>query len=81
MTSTNEQMIEKPSYRPRSFLLFCLCAALYIFVGWTGGIITARQIPVWYASLAKPAWTPPNFNFSIAWSALYFLMAVALWQL
>jgi tryptophan-rich sensory protein len=70
VTSTNEQMIEKPSYRPRSFLLFCLCAALYIFVGRTGEIITARQIPVLYASVAKPAWTPPNFNFSIAWSAL-----------
>ena len=43
MTSTNEQMIEKPSCRPRSFLLFCLCVALCIFAGWTVGIITARQ--------------------------------------
>ena len=81
MTRTNEQMIEKPSYRPRSFLLFCLCVALRTFVGRTGGIITARQIPILYESLAKPAWTPPNFNFPIAWSALYFLMAVALWRL
>jgi TspO/MBR family len=81
VTGTNEQTIGRPSYRPGSFLRFCLCVALCAFVGWTGGIITAPQIPVWYASLAKPAWTPPNSVFPVAWSALYFLMAVTLWRL
>lgn len=66
---------------PRSFLRFCLCVALCVFFGWAGAIITAPQIPVWYASLAKPAWTPPNFIFPIVWTALYFSMAVALWRL
>jgi translocator protein len=74
VTGTNEQTIGRP-------LRFCLCVALCAFVGWTGGIITAPQIPVWYASLAKPAWTPPNSVFPVAWSALYFLMAVTLWRL
>ncbi len=81
MTSRNAQMIEKPSYQPRSFLLFCPRVALYIFVGWTGGIITALKNSSMVCRLAKPASTPSNFNFSIAWSALYFLMAVALWRL
>ncbi|MCY6380619.1 TspO/MBR family protein [Hoeflea prorocentri] len=33
----------------------------------------------WYASLKKPQWTPPNWAFPVAWSALYLFMAVAGW--
>lgn len=33
----------------------------------------------WYASLAKPAWTPPPWVFAPVWSTLYTLMAVAAW--
>lgn len=31
----------------------------------------------WYASLAKPAWTPPNWLFGPAWTFLYASMGVA----
>jgi translocator protein len=33
----------------------------------------------WYASLAKPAWTPPNWAFPLVWSILFVLNAVAGW--
>jgi tryptophan-rich sensory protein len=33
----------------------------------------------WYASLAKPALTPPNAIFAPVWTVLYVLMAVAAW--
>jgi tryptophan-rich sensory protein len=32
----------------------------------------------WYASLAKPDFTPPGWMFGLAWSVLYLLMGVAL---
>lgn len=31
----------------------------------------------WYRTLRKPAWTPPDWLFPIAWTALYLAMAVA----
>ena len=33
----------------------------------------------WYASLPKPAWTPPGWVFGPAWTLLYVLIAVAAW--
>lgn len=33
----------------------------------------------WYAALAKPAWTPPNWLFGPVWLCLYVMMAVAAW--
>lgn len=34
----------------------------------------------WYAALHKPAFTPPNLVFPIAWTLLYLAMAVAAWR-
>ena len=31
----------------------------------------------WYKSLSKPAWTPPNWLFPIAWTFLYVTMSLA----
>jgi benzodiazapine receptor len=53
---------------------------LSLSVGWAGSLITADQIPAWYASLEKPAWTPPNWLFAPVWTTLYVLMGVAGWR-
>jgi tryptophan-rich sensory protein len=58
-----------------------LCLLLCLGIGFTAGIVTQPEIPTWYASLAKPAWTPPRAAFPIVWTLLYILMAVALWRL
>lgn len=34
----------------------------------------------WYESLDKPSYTPPDYVFPIAWSALYSLMAYSAWR-
>lgn len=57
------------------------CLALVAAVAAVGGAVTGPQIPTWYSGLAKPAWTPPDRLFPIAWTVLYALMAVSLWRL
>jgi benzodiazapine receptor len=52
--------------------LGCLAALLI------GGALTRPNLD-WYATLAKPGFTPPNGAFPIAWTILYVLSALAAW--
>jgi benzodiazapine receptor len=44
-----------------------------------GGVVTTPNIPTWYADLAKPAWTPPDWVFGPVWTWLYLMMAASAW--
>ncbi len=57
------------------FVLLIVCFA----VAGIGGLVTTPNIPNWYAGLAKPSWTPPEWIFGSVWSMLYLNMAVAAW--
>ncbi|MGB2908053.1 MAG: TspO/MBR family protein [Candidatus Aminicenantaceae bacterium] len=47
--------------------------------GILGAVFTAPAIPTWYASLQKPAFTPPSWLFAPAWITLYTLMGIAVY--
>jgi benzodiazapine receptor len=52
----------------------------WLVVSFAAGLIGSRFMPgAWYASLAKPAWTPPDAVFAPVWTVLYLLMGVAAW--
>lgn len=65
----------------RSVFRLLACLVLCYAIAALGGYITVRNIPTWYAGLAKPAWTPPNALFPIVWNILYAMMAISLWLL
>ena len=66
------------SRRPYLAALFAIVPVLLAGAG--GSVFTRPAIPVWYASLNKPWFTPPNWLFGPAWTLLYILMAYAFWR-
>ncbi len=60
-----------------SSILICEAA------GVIGSFFTVLAIPVWYKTLNKPAFSPPNWLFGPVWTVLYLLMGISLflvWQ-
>lgn len=58
----------------------CFWIVLCLSGGFLGSQWTAAEIPTWYKGLVRPAIAPPNWLFAPAWTLLYLLMAVAIWQ-
>jgi len=56
-----------------------ICIAVCSTAGLLGSFWTFPNLDPWYASLAKPSWTPPNWLFGPVWSVLYVMMAIAAW--
>ncbi|MBA1147124.1 tryptophan-rich sensory protein [Ectothiorhodospiraceae bacterium WFHF3C12] len=54
-----------------AFLGACAAAAA------TGALFSPGS---WYRGLDKPAWTPPDWLFPVAWTLLYLAIAVAAWR-
>ncbi|MET0866042.1 MAG: TspO/MBR family protein [Nakamurella sp.] len=48
-------------------------------VAFVGGLASTSGVDGWYATAAKPPWTPPNWLFGPVWTFLYTAMAVAAW--
>lgn len=67
----------KPGSLVRAFVAVAPTVAAAVI----GNIATLPNIPGWYASLAKPWFTPPNWIFGPVWTALYLSMAYACWRI
>ena len=57
-----------------------LMLAAFVVIVAAAASFGAMYMPgAWYAGLAKPAWTPPNWLFAPVWTVLYLFIAVAGW--
>lgn len=65
--------------RRRDIVVWVAALAAVVAVSLCGQLATYPNL-LWYAGLAKPAFNPPNWVFAPVWSALYLLMAFALWR-
>lgn len=66
--------------REHRFSMALLALVVVFSASAIGSLATFANIPTWYAHLAKPGFTPPNWLFGPVWTPLYLLMALAFWR-
>lgn len=60
-----------------------ICLLVPQLVGLTSGLITRGAVRTWYATLARPWFSPPAWVFAPVWTAIYLIMGIAaflVWQ-
>jgi tryptophan-rich sensory protein len=75
-------MTKAPSLRKSPIRSAAVLLGLFVVcygVAALGASITVPSLSTWYAALAKPSFTPPDWLFAPIWTALYGLMAIAAW--
>ena len=65
--------------RINNFLKLAIAIIVSEFAGVIGTMFTTPSIPIWYATLVKPAFNPPAWVFGPVWTALYALMGISLY--
>jgi tryptophan-rich sensory protein len=61
-----------------SFFWKIIAALAVVFIIQILGAMSVRHGTIWYAYLAKPPLTPPDWIFSIIWPILYVMIALSL---
>jgi uncharacterized protein YbjT (DUF2867 family)/tryptophan-rich sensory protein len=77
VAATNSDLSRPSPIRQAVGLL--VFTAICLIAGGIGGAVTSLSVGDWYQTVAKPTWTPPNWVFAPVWTALYLMMAVAVW--
>ncbi len=75
----NELSTPQNPSRPWWLLVFWL--VVVFAVSFAGSVVTVPKVATWYATLAKPWFTPPDWIFAPVWTTLYAAMAVAVWRI
>lgn len=84
IAATTRQIDAGSSPQPRRTIpsqVFAFVVLLLMCFGTAaiGASWTSTSVDGWYQTLARPAWTPPDWVFGPVWTLLYFLMAIAGW--
>jgi tryptophan-rich sensory protein len=71
--------LKKPSesYK-RNLLLLAISIAIPLIAGAVGAIFVSDSVAIWYQTIEKPSFNPPNWLFGPVWTTLYVLMGISL---
>lgn len=84
-TSWGKTSNDNELFSTRRFSPIVQIAMLILFIGICfaaaaiGAIATNESVNTWYRTIARPAWTPPDWVFGPVWTILYLMMAIAAW--
>jgi len=56
-----------------------IAALICLLAGAIGSMFTYPAIPIWYATLNKPFFSPPNWIFAPVWTVLYIMMGASVY--
>lgn len=62
----------------RKYIRLAIAILISEAAGIIGSLFTAPNISTWYAELARPQLSPPNWLFAPVWTTLFALMGIAL---
>lgn len=78
--SRQDQLSSPGKIQPKNtFGPIALIGLIVLFVGCGATLSFLFQPDTWYSALLKPTWQPPSWIFGPVWTALYIIMAVAVW--
>jgi benzodiazapine receptor len=79
-THSNDRIMRPTTSLRRDAALAVFSLGAVAATSIAGQIATFPNLVPWYAGLVKPSFNPPNWVFAPVWTALYALMAFALWR-
>ena len=77
--TTLERQTASTRHGRATWLALLAFLAVCFAVAGISGAITRTSVDSWYPTLAKPAFTPPDWVFGPVWTVLYAMMALAAW--
>lgn len=63
----------------KKMVQFILSILICLSAGFIGSLFTTPNIPLWYSTLQKPTFSPPNWLFAPVWTTLFILMGISLY--
>jgi len=65
----------------KNYQKLILSILLPLALGMLGSVFTSSSLSDWYANLVKPDFSPSNWLFAPAWTALYILMGLSFYYI